>query len=714
EQDVGEEGVKRTQPVAINMQVLFGNAPKMQRTTQRIMPLNTALKISDIEINEALFRVLHHPTVADKSFLITIGDRSITALVHRDQMVGPWQVPVADAGVLLRDYQGYAGEAIAIGERPPLALINPQASARMAVAEALTNLLGVPLSARQDIRLSANWMAAVNSPGEDAALFDAVHAVATQLCIKLGISIPVGKDSLSMSVAWKDEQGQKCEVVSPLSLVITAFAPVRDVRCCVTPQLMEVDTGTSLYLLDLGAGQQRLGASILAQVYQQLGDCSPDVEDVDLLRSGFDFIQECLVQQWLLACHDRADGGLITTLCEMTFAGHCGLDVDLSTLGKDPLPVLFNEELGVVLQVRQRDRDAFLRAAAHGGLKTNLHWLGTATIASTIRVRHRGSTILQVPRVMLQRAWSETSWRMQQLRDHPDCALQDYNRVLDTEDPGLHAHLTFDPGTVIACPVINRGVAPKVAILREQGINGHLEMARAFHEAGFVTEDVTMTDLVTGRRNLNLYQGLAACGGFSYGDVLGAGLGSANSVLFNDLLRQQFALFFEDTSHFALGVCNGCQMLSGLRELIPGTAYWPDFVRNRSEQFEARTVMVEIPASTSLFFKGMYGSRLPVAVAHGEGRVRFREYAPECLTSHQQIALQYVDHYAQVTEAYPFNPNGSQRGITGLCNEDGRILIMMPHPERVIRSVSMSWKPSTFSEFSPWLQLFHNARLWLV
>ncbi len=713
DKNAGEGHTRMTQPVAISMQVLFGNAPKMRRTTQRLACSNTPLKVGEIDISEALSRVLRHPTVADKSFLITIGDRSITGLVHRDQMVGPWQVPVADAGVLLRDYQGYAGEAIALGERPPLALINPKASARMAVAEALTNLLGVPLSARQDIRLSANWMAAVNIPGEDAALFDAVQAVATQLCIALGVSIPVGKDSLSMSVAWKDEQGLDCEVASPLSLVITAFAPVKDVRNCVTPQLQELDQGTDLYLLDLSGARQRLGGSILAQVYQQLGDSCPDIDDSALFRCGFDFVQDCLAQQWLLACHDRADGGLITTLCEMAFAARCALDIDLVSLGDDPLSALFNEELGIVLQIRQRDREEFLQAAAASGVVACLHRLGTPAIGSRIKIRLQGRSVINTTRVVLHRVWSQTSWRMQQLRDHPDCANQEYDRLLEPKDPGLHAHLTMEPNRIVSCPAINLGVAPKVAILREQGVNGHMEMARAFYEAGFVAEDITMSDLIVGHRKLEQFHGLAACGGFSYGDVLGAGQGWAKSVLFNGSMRRQFARFFEDVNHFVLGVCNGCQMLSAMRELIPGTEYWPDFIRNRSEQFEARTVMVGVQASNSLFFSGMQGSRLPVVVAHGEGRVCLSSLAQEQLGLRRQTVLQYVDHYGSVTEAYPFNPNGSVQGITGLSNADGRVLIMMPHPERVIRSVCMSWKPPTFPEFSPWLQLFHNARSWL-
>ncbi len=581
-------------------------------------------------MNEACYRVLRHPTVADKTFLISIGDRTVGGLCARDPFVGPWQTPVADCAVTLLGFGGnageYAGEAYCMGERAPLAVIDAPASGRMAVGEALTNLAAAPVELAR-VKLSANWMAAAGHAGEDAALFDTVRAVALDLCPALGISIPVGKDSLSMKTTW-EEAGRKKEVVAPLSLIVSAFAPCADARRVLTPQL-RLDAGASvLILIDLGRGKNRLGGSILAQVYGQMGNAAPDVDDAGSLKLFFNAVQALNRDGLLLAYHDRSDGGLFATLCEMAFTAHCGLNLDLDAIcvgGKQErvLAALFTEELGAVLQVRLQDRDAVL-ARLHAG-KLQAQAIGSPNQSDDIRLMRGAAPVLTQTRIDLQRAWSETTWRMQALRDHPDCAREEYERILDAGDPGLHAKLTFDPAVDVAAPYIAKGARPKVAVLREQGVNGHVEMAAAFDRAGFDADDVHMSDIIAGRVSLSNYRGVTACGGFSYGDVLGAGEGWAKSILLNARARDEFEAFFGRGDVFALGVCNGCQMMSNLREIIPGIAHWPKFLKNRSEQFEARFVMVEVAESPSLFFAGMAGSRMAVATAHGEGRAVFAD-----------------------------------------------------------------------------------------
>jgi phosphoribosylformylglycinamidine synthase len=601
---------------------------------------------------------------------------------------------------------------MAIGERTPVALLDPAAAARMAIGEALTNIAAAPVAALGEVKLSANWMAAAGSPGEDAALYDAVRAVGMELCPALGIAIPVGKDSLSMRTAWQVD-GEPREVVAPLSLIVSAFAPVHDVRRTLTPQL-RLDCGPSeLLLVDLG--RQRLGGSVLAQVHGRLGSVAPDLDDPERLRALFVAIQSLNADGLLLAYHDRSDGGLLATLCEMAFAGHCGLQVDLPEYGATPAAALFNEELGVVLQVREADLFAVLDRLAAAGLAAEVQRIGRPDDTGRVVIRQGRAALVDAPRSTLHRTWSETTWRMQTLRDDPQCAAEEYARLLDEEDPGLVPHLTFDPAADCAAPYLLRGARPRVAILREQGVNGQLEMAAAFDRAGFAAVDVHMSDLAAGRVDLADFHGLAACGGFSYGDVLGAGQGWAKSILFNARLRDAFATFFARPDSFGLGVCNGCQMFASLRELVPGAEHWPRFVRNRSEQFEARLASVEVLASPSLFLTGMHGSRLPVAVAHGEGRAEFAaDWSVARVLADELAVLRYVDGHGAPATRYPLNPNGSPGGITGLCNRDGRFTIMMPHPERVFRSVLCSWHPPEWGEDGPWLRLFRNARAWLA
>ena len=699
-------------PIDMALPALLGNPPRMLRDvarwTRRTPPLDTAA----IDLAEAAGRVLRHPAVADKTFLITIGDRSVTGLVARDQMVGPWQVPVADVAVTASGHRARSGEAMAMGERAPLALLDAAASARMAVGEALTNIAAARIEVLPRVRLSANWMAAAGHPGEDAALFDAVRAVGMELCPALGISIPVGKDSLSMKTVWRGADGAERAVTAPVSLVVSAFAPVEDVTRTLTPQLRTDRGETDLFLLDLGGGRARLGGSILAQCYGQLGDVPPDLDDPERFALFFHVIQALNQLGLVYAYHDRSDGGLFVTLCEMAFAGRCGLDVDLAPLGDDPVAALFNEELGAVIQTPRDRRDGILGALRKKGLEDAVHLLGGVTADGQVTLRRGGEVLYRASRAELQRAWSETSFHMQSLRDNPDCARQEYARI-DEDDPGLHAHLGFDPAEDICAPYLG-GARPSVAILREQGVNGHHEMAAAFERAGFEPVDVTMSDLLEGRAVLDAFQGLAACGGFSYGDVLGAGEGWAKTILFNGALRAAFAEFFAREDRFALGVCNGCQMLSNLRELIPGSDHWPHFVRNRSEQFEARFVLVEVVESPSLFLAGMAGSRLPVVVAHGEGRAEFAEPdGPARLAENGGVALRYVDHRGEPTERYPYNPNGSPAGITGVTSRNGRVTLMMPHPERVVRTLCNSWHPDDWPEDGPWLRLFRNARRWV-
>ncbi|WP_058555064.1 phosphoribosylformylglycinamidine synthase [Thiohalocapsa sp. ML1] len=706
-------------PIDMPMQLLFGKPPKMTRAVARLPDPAEPFDPAGIDLGEAVRRVLRLPAVACKTFLISIGDRTVTGLVARDQMVGPWQVPVADCAVTLTDYDGRTGEAMAIGERTPLALLDAPAAGRMAVAEAVLNIAAAPIAKLGDIKLSANWMAAAGHPGEDARLYDTVHAVGEVLCPALGIAIPVGKDSMSMKTVWQGQGGERHAMAAPLSLIVSAFAPVTDASRSLTPQLQASPNGsleeTALALVDLGSGQDRLGGSCLAQVFGVLGSTPPDLDDAELLRGLFNAVQQLNAEGKLLAYHDRSDGGLLVTLAEMAFAGRCGVDVDLALLpqgGREPVAALFSEELGAVLQVRAAERDAVLACLAEHGLGECAAVIGRPTRAQRIVVRSAGDVLIDATRAELQRLWSETSWQMQRLRDNPDCADEEHARIDADDDPGLHAALGFAPADDVAAPYIKTGVRPRLAVLREQGVNGQVEMAAAFHRAGFDCIDVHMSDIIAGRADLAGFKGLAACGGFSYGDVLGAGAGWAKTILFNPRAREQFEAFFDREETFALGVCNGCQMLANLRELIPGAGHWPQFVRNRSEQFEARLALVEVLETPSVLLAGMAGSRLPIAVAHGEGRAEFAD-AGQLAAAAPYVGVRYVEHTGEPAERYPANPNGSPGGITGLTTTDGRVTILMPHPERVFRSVQHSWHPDGWSEDAPWLRLFRNARVWV-
>ncbi|AEB59769.1 phosphoribosylformylglycinamidine synthase [Ectopseudomonas mendocina] len=703
-------------PVDMPLEVLLGKPPRMHRSVSREAEQGDDFNAASVDIEEALGRVLRHPAVASKSFLITIGDRTITGLVARDQMVGPWQVPVADCAVTATSFDVYTGEAMAMGERTPLALLDAPASGRMAVGETITNLAAARIGKLSDIKLSANWMAAAGHPGEDARLYDTVKAVGMELCPQLGITIPVGKDSMSMKTRWQDEGVDK-SVTAPLSLVISGFAPVQDIRQTLTPQLRMDKGETDLILIDLGRGQNRMGASILAQVYAQIGQQVPDLDDAEDLKAFFAVIQGLNADGHLLAYHDRSDGGLLTTVLEMAFAGHCGLALNLDALADDAseLPaVLFNEELGAVIQVRQDATPEVLAQFSAAGLDDCVAVIGQAVNNGEVSISFNGEPVFAGERRLLQRQWAETSYRIQRLRDNAQGADQEFDLLLEEDNPGLSVKLGFDVNHDIAAPYIKTGVRPQVAILREQGVNGQVEMAAAFDRAGFSAIDVHMSDILAGRVSLEEFKGLVACGGFSYGDVLGAGEGWAKSVLFNARARDAFQGFFERKDSFALGVCNGCQMMSNLHELIPGTEFWPHFVRNRSEQFEARVAMVQIQESASIFLQGMAGSRMPIAIAHGEGHAEFE--SEEALLEADlsgTVALRFVDSHGKVTEAYPANPNGSPRGITGLTSRDGRVTIMMPHPERVFRAVQNSWRPDEWQEDGGWMRMFRNARVWV-
>ncbi|EIK54147.1 phosphoribosylformylglycinamidine synthase [Stutzerimonas stutzeri TS44] len=703
-------------PVDMPLNVLLGKAPRMHRSAQREAEQGDDFNAAAVYLDEAVGRVLRHPAVASKSFLITIGDRSITGLVARDQMVGPWQVPVADCAVTAASYDVYTGEAMAMGERTPLALLDAPASGRMAIGETLTNLAAARIEKLSDIKLSANWMAAAGHPGEDARLYDTVRAVGMELCPQLGLTIPVGKDSMSMKTRWSDEGAEK-SVTSPLSLIVSGFAPVADIRQTLTPQLRLDKGATDLILIDLGRGQNRLGGSILAQVYGKLGREVPDVDDAEDLRAFFAVIQGLNTDGLLQAYHDRSDGGLLTTVLEMAFAGHCGLDLNLDGLldDADDVPaVLFSEELGAVIQVRQDDTEIVLAQFSAAGLGDCVAVIGQPSNNGYVSIRLAGSEVFSGDRRLLQREWAETSYQVQRLRDNADCADQEFDALLEEDNPGLSVKLGFDVNQDIAAPYIKRGVRPQVAVLREQGVNGQVEMAAAFDRAGFAAVDVHMSDILAGRVSLEAFKGLVACGGFSYGDVLGAGEGWAKSILFHARARDAFQAFFERTDSFALGVCNGCQMMSNLHELIPGTENWPHFVRNRSEQFEARVAMIQVQDSPSILLQGMAGSRLPIAIAHGEGHAEFA--SEEALLQADlsgAVALRYIDNHGKVTERYPANPNGSPRGITGLTSRDGRVTIMMPHPERVVRAVTNSWRPDEWHEDGGWMRLFRNARVWV-
>jgi phosphoribosylformylglycinamidine synthase len=704
------------QPIDMPMSLLFGKPPKMHRKATTLRQTFKSFPTHEINLAEAAERVLRLPAVASKGFLITIGDRSITGMIAREQMVGPWQVPVADAAVTTLAYDTYKGEAMAMGERTPLALLNAPASGRMAIAEAITNIASTRIEKLSDVRMSANWMAAAGYPGEDQKLFATVNAVAMELCPELGITIPVGKDSMSMRTVWEDANGSKKSMAAPLSLIISAFAPVLDVRKTVTPQLCTTKGPSTLLLVDLGLGSNRLGGSALGQVYGELGAVAPDLYSASDLQRFFDFIQECIEQNLLLAYHDRSDGGLFTTLVEMAFAGHCGLDINLDniTSAGQVADSLFAEELGAVLQVSDAHLAQVIELADDRGLGDICFAIGTVVDADIINFNFAGQSVLQATRTHFHRLWAETSFQMQSLRDNSVCAQQEFDQILEPANPGLHAKLEFDLNDDIAAPYIRRGEKPRIAILRDQGVNGQMEMAAAFHRAGFEAVDVHMSDIISGRMTLDNFNAFAACGGFSYGDVLGAGEGWAKSILFNTRAREQFAEFFNRTSTLALGICNGCQMMSNLSELIPGTEHWPRFVRNASEQFEGRTVMVAVQESPSVIFAGMQGSQFSIAVAHGEGRAQFSsDKAMQAALQSGTIAMQYVDNYGKVTEQYPANPNGAPQGIAGLCNKDGRFTILMPHPERVFRAVTNSWYPETWLEDGPTMRMFRNARVWL-
>jgi phosphoribosylformylglycinamidine synthase len=710
-------------PIDLPLSVLLGKPPKMRRDVASEAPCVAPLDLAGVSVAEATARVLRFPAVADKTFLVTIGDRTVGGHVARDQMVGPHQVPVADCGVTTTDFEGFAGEAMSIGERPPLALLSAGASARMAVAEAITNLAAASIGALSKVRLSANWMAAAGHPGEDARLWEAVQAIGLELCPELGIAIPVGKDSMSMRSVWRDAAGRSKSVTSPVSLVVSAFAPALDVRRTLTPEL-RTDAGPSVLLLvDLGARKNRLGGSALAQVYGALGDTPPDLDDAGALRAFFDAIQALSADEKLLAYHDRSDGGLLTTLLEMSFAAGVGLEVDvLATLspGADPateptaLAALFAEELGAVLQVREAEltsvRDAFERR----GLGASVFALGAPASSSRVRVRCGERLLLDDELQVLRGAWSETSWQMQRRRDDPTCADDEHLGRTAPSARGLSAALTFE---LEEFPRIEAVAAPRprVAILREQGVNGHFEMAAAFTRAGFEAVDVHMTDVLAGQVDWDGFRGVAACGGFSYGDVLGAGEGWAKSILFHDGARARLQAFFARSDTFTLGVCNGCQAFSNLRELIPGAARWPRFVRNRSEQFEARLAMVRLEPSPSIFFRGMEGSVLPIAVSHGEGRVEpLADGDLEALAATSLVAARFVDADHRPTDQFPQNPNGSIGGATAFTTADGRATILMPHPERVFRNVQLSWRPRSWTtDASPWARMFVNARRWL-
>jgi phosphoribosylformylglycinamidine synthase len=699
-------------PVDLPLEIILGKPPKMTRAVRRLAPLSDDFTPSTVGIREALYRLLRFPAIADKTFLVTIGDRSVGGMISRDPMVGPWQVPVSDVAVTSSDYTACAGEAMAMGERTPLALLDAPASGRMAVAEAITNIAAADVAKIADVRLSANWMAACGDPGEDADLYATVNAIGEEFCPALGIAIPVGKDSLSMRTSWT-EQGDARRMAAPLSLIVSAFAPVVDVRRTVTPQLRLDGGASSLLLIDLAAGRNRLGGSSLAQVYGKLGREAPDCDEPQRLVAFFEVVAELRAAGLLVAYHDRSDGGLAVTLIEMAFAGRCGIDVDLGQTS-DAAAALFSEELGAVVQVRDQNLAAVRAAFDRHGLSGLIRTIGRPVADERIAIRASGALVVDETRTDLRRAWSELNFRMLELRDHPQCAREQFDAALDASDPGLSVKLTFDPAADITAPYVSRGVRPRVAILREQGVNSHVEMAAAFARSGFAAYDIHMTDLLAKRVRLDEFAGLVVCGGFSYGDVLGAGEGWAKSILFQSELRDAFAAFFARAETFSLGVCNGCQMMSALRTLIPGTESWPRFVRNRSEQFEGRASLVEVVRSPSLFFAGMEGSRMPIAVAHGEGRAEFADPAQlEALLEQDLLALRFVDNYGRVTERYPANPNGSPRGLTGITTPDGRVTLLMPHPERVFRTVQNSWHPDEWGEDSPWMRMFRNARVWI-
>jgi phosphoribosylformylglycinamidine synthase len=719
-------------PVDMPMDVLLGKPPKMHRDVTHVARKLPPVDLTGMDLLEVSQRVLRLPTVADKSFLITIGDRTVGGMSVRDQMVGPWQVPVADCAVTTMSFEGYRGEAMAMGERTPLAVINAAASGRMAVGEALTNIAAAPIADISDVKLSANWMAACGQPGQDAALFDTVKAVGMELCPALGISIPVGKDSLSMRTTWNDGADNK-SVTSPVSLIVSAFAPVHDVRLALTPQIRTDAGATVLILIDLGRGKNRLGASALTQVMQQIGNEAPDVDSAEDLKAFFAAVQELSRDRKLLAYHDRSDGGLFATLCEMAFAGHCGLSINIDILALESehaadwgdsknwtaqvaerrnemtLRALFNEELGAVIQVPETEKSTVMNVLRAHNLGACSHIIGKPNARDVIEIARDAKSIYAQPRGALHRLWSETSWRISRLRDNPACADAEFERILDAEDPGMSPKLGYDPQQDIAAPFIATGVRPRVAILREQGVNSHVETAYAMHKSGFTAVDVHMSDLIAGRTRLDDFKGVIAVGGFSYGDVLGAGEGWAKTILFHAELADQFASFFHRADTFGLGICNGCQMMSNLKSIIPGAEAWPKFTRNKSERLEARFAMVEVTDSPSIFFRGMAGTQTAIAVAHGEG---YADFSQTGNIDQAMVAMRFIDNRGQTTENYPQNPNGSPQGITSVTTPDGRFTVLMPHAERVFRTVQQSWHPDAWGEDSPWMRMFRNARVW--
>ncbi|MET3107444.1 phosphoribosylformylglycinamidine synthase [Oxalobacteraceae bacterium GrIS 2.11] len=719
-------------PVDMPMDVLLGKPPKLLRDVTSVANQFPPLDLTGVALADVAHKVLSLPTVGDKSFLITIGDRSVGAMSVRDQMVGPWQVPVADCAVTAMSFEGHLGEAMAMGERTPLAVVNAAASGRMAVGETITNMAAASIAALSDIKLSANWMAACGQPGQDAALFATVKAVGMELCPALGLSIPVGKDSLSMRTTWTDHDSAK-SVTAPVSLIVSGFAPVSDIRANLTPQLQHGET--VLILIDLGRGKNRLAASACAQVLQQLGNDVPDVDSADDLKALFNAVQRLHRDQKILAYHDRSDGGLFTTLCEMAFASRLGLDINIDILAMDmghgadtgdaknwagqvserrnelSIRALFNEELGAVIQVAADQKSVVMDVLRSFNLGACSHIIGKPNLTADIVFTRDAKEVFRQSRAELHQIWSKTSWQMARLRDNPACADAEYARLADASDPGMTPKLSFDPQLDIAAPYIATGVRPRVAILREQGVNSHVETAYVMHQAGFTAVDVHMSDLIAGRAQLSDFAGLIAVGGFSYGDVLGAGEGWAKTILFNTRLSDQFAAFFQRTDTFGLGICNGCQMLSNLKAMIPGAHAWPKFTRNKSEQFEGRFVMAEVSNSPSIFFQEMAGTQSPIVVSHGEG---FADFSTTGNIDELIVGLRFVDNRGQVTETYPYNPNGSPQGIAAVTTEDGRFTAMMPHPERVFRTAIHSWSPEGWGEYSPWMRIFRNARKWVA
>ena len=696
-----EDSHFNNKPIDLEMSLLFGSSPKTHKDVESLANIEDAFNPINIELEDALNRLLNLPTIASKNFLITIADRSVTGLIARDQMIGPWQVPVADCAISLSDYLGYQGEAMSIGEKTPISLINAAAAARMSVGEALTNLMGAFIEDISHINLSANWMCASGHPGEDAKLFEAVKSLGMELCPQLGLTIPVGKDSMSMKSSWREGDKEK-SVTAPLSLIISAFSRTPDARLQITP-LLTNNLNSELFLIDLGLGKNRMGGSSLAQVFNQIGNETPDLDDPALFAKFFSVINTLNKEGLVNAFHDRSDGGALITLLEMAFASRCGLDIRTSKL----LYELFNEELGCVIQVSNHNREKVLNELEKAGLKEHTKSIAKINETDEIIIYQDDIEVFKDQRVNLQKVWSSTSYHISKLRDNPESALSEYSELSESSN-GLKISPTFDINENISTPYLNQGKKPKIAILREQGINGHIEMAAAFTKAGFEATDVHMSQILSGEVSLSRFKGLAACGGFSYGDVLGAGRGWANSILLNHKAKDEFSEYFLRNDSFTLGVCNGCQMISNLREIIPGTENWPSFERNTSEQFEARFTGVRINNSKSLFFAGMQDSVMPIAIAHGEGKASFKSKLPE-----NTISMQYVDHSGNASQIYPHNPNGSENAAAAICDDTGRVTIMMPHPERVFRAVQNSWHPNNWDERSPWMRMFDNAREWI-